>query len=143
MNKYLLFDEQYTYHWRDERQQKAVQLGFECISQCTVTLYRKHKSASKVGQIIGVSLSAILYELHQLKKFGIDIAIEPKGAPIGSARNCKNITDKQVIQLYKKHGNKTKVARLLKTSFYFVYDRLQKNNIRGGRKCNAWIRENF
>lgn len=68
------FDQSHKYNWYEERLEKANELGFKYISQCTVHLYFKYMSYKKVGEKLGMSDGAIQ---HELRKLGIKM--QPRG----------------------------------------------------------------
>ena len=50
---YAGIDAKTPYNWRVQRLEAARDLGYEYISECIVSEYRKTRSAAKVGQIQG------------------------------------------------------------------------------------------
>lgn len=79
-HNYEKLDERLNYNFRKDRKQRAKELGFSFISECSVKMYRRLKSLNKTCALIGISQTALIYELERIG--------EPRGKR-GGARNNK------------------------------------------------------
>jgi hypothetical protein len=68
------FDKTYNYNWYADRLKMANDLGFKYVSECTVNLYFKYMSYTKVAEKLGLSTPAIQRELTRL-----NIKLQPRG----------------------------------------------------------------
>jgi hypothetical protein len=71
---YKKIDMQYKYSYREDRLNRARELGYTYISECTAKLYQKHQSTSKVAEILGLSTCGVATELKR-----IGVTLRPQG----------------------------------------------------------------
>ncbi len=74
--KWQMLDEGRMFSYRQDRLDRARQLGFNYISECTVKLYEKHQSTAIVGKLIGIGAQTVAVEL---KSYGVKLR-PPGGA---------------------------------------------------------------
>ncbi len=76
---YKEFDDSHRYGFKRDRLYLARRLGYTYISEATVELYYKYKSATIVGRVLGLTGQGVMFELHKMRKAGIDIKIQMRG----------------------------------------------------------------
>jgi hypothetical protein len=81
-------DREYKYSYREDRLKAAKLLGFNYISECTVSLYNTLQSTRRVADMLKLSPTAVAVEL---KKHGIKLR----------SRGGNNYTGKR----YRQHWN--------------------------------------
>lgn len=81
-------DKKRNYYYKKDRLKIAKSLGYEYISECTAKLYAGLQSTAKVGEILGISATAVGVEL---KTMGIKLR----------SRGGNNYTGKR----YRQHWN--------------------------------------
>ena len=83
MHDYAKIDQESTFCWRDERLERAKELGYDYISESIVKTYRKTKSGRKTGKILcGLSDINIRWFLNKIG--------EPVRGPGGPNRKKRN-----------------------------------------------------
>jgi hypothetical protein len=65
---YKKIDKQHKFHYYNDKLKQAKELGYDYVSEAIIELYRKHKSSSKVCQILELGGEGTIF--YFLKKFG-------------------------------------------------------------------------